>query len=283
MPVIAAFKDVLKRHRTSVRRALVRRFYRFTADDLADGLRRLGIREGDSLLVHSSFNRLEGFLGRPTDIIATIAKVVGPTGHVLMPTLPFAGSAVNYVASAPVFDVRRTPSRTGLLTELFRRQPGVVRSVHPTHAVCVSGPRSRSFVEGHHLAKTPCGRPSPYSRLLDEKGKILLLGTGIGALTFYHFVEEDLEPFLPFPIFTPQTFTLRSIGYAGEELVTETRLFDPLTSTQRRMSRIIPHLKARRMWRSRRIGSVATILLSAEDIYLVSLELAAKGTHFYDR
>jgi len=39
----------------------------------------------------------------------------------MMPTIPFRGTAVEYALGDPVFDVRQTVSRMGLLTELFRR------------------------------------------------------------------------------------------------------------------------------------------------------------------
>ena len=80
------------------------------------------------------------------------------SGTVLMPTLPFGGVAIDYARKNPVFDVRRTPSQTGLLTEIFRRSAGVLRSVHPTHPVAVAGHGAVEMVEGHHLAATPCGR-----------------------------------------------------------------------------------------------------------------------------
>src|SRR6266571_3397586 len=49
----------------------------------------------------------------------------------------------------------------------FRRGPEVVRSLHPTHSVAVSGNKADAIVAGHHAAETPCGRPTPYGKLLE--------------------------------------------------------------------------------------------------------------------
>jgi aminoglycoside 3-N-acetyltransferase len=275
-------KQTLRRRHKAIRLAYIRRYCAFTPEDLLNGLQRIGVHEGDSLFVHSSFDRFEGFQGKPTHVNAILLEAVGQSGHVLMPTLPFSGTAVEYAARNPVFDVIRTPSHMGLLTELFRRQSGVLRSIHPTHAVAVYGARADYFAAEHYRATTPCGRGTPYSRLLDEDGKVLLLGTGISVFTFYHYVEEEIETLLPFPVFTKETFTLRSIDSKGNEVVTRTRLFDPAYSRKRNMDKLVPHMKNRGVWNECQIGNLTAILLSAKDVFSISVGLAQKGVFFYD-
>src|SRR4051812_34982070 len=124
-------KNALKRRGRAIHLAFVRKWFSFSRTDLLDGLRAVGIAAGDCLLVHSSFDRFASYKGSGIEVNDTIRESVGIGGTVLMPTLPFSGSAVDYVRSVSRFDVRRTPSQMGLLTELFRRQQGVLRSVHP--------------------------------------------------------------------------------------------------------------------------------------------------------
>jgi aminoglycoside N3'-acetyltransferase len=99
------FKSWLKR----IRLAYIRQRHSFDREDLVQFLRRLGVKLGDVLLVHSSFDRFEGFIGKPTDVILALQQVVGPGGTVLMPTLPFTGSAIEYAARSVIFDVACTP------------------------------------------------------------------------------------------------------------------------------------------------------------------------------
>ena len=272
-----AVKGWLKR----LRRTWVRRWYCYDRKDFLALLRRVGVRLGDIVIVHSSFDRFEAFNGKPTEIILALQQAVGPLGTLLMPTLPFTGTAVAYVANGGIFDVVRTPSRMGLLTELFRRSPGVVRSVHPTHPVAAWGMRSEEIIAGHHLATTPCGLGSPFTRLLEHGGKILLLGTGIEAMTFFHAVEERLEPEMPFTPFTKETFLLYSKDRDGTVLSSTTRLFAPEWSRLRNLAPLSAALRQRGAWRTARIGGLEVILLGAVDVVDACRDLAKSGVYCY--
>jgi aminoglycoside 3-N-acetyltransferase len=265
-----------------LRRNWMRARHGFDAGALRDRLVSLGIRPGDTIMVHSSFDRFEAFRGTPTDVIDVLMGIVGPAGTVMMPTIPFTGSAVDYVRGGPVFDVRRTPSQMGLLPELFRRRADSVRSVHPTHSVAAAGRLAASITRGHASTATPCGVGSPYHALLEHDGRILLLGTGIRALTFYHAVEEILEPSLPFSPFTTGTFTLQSRDHDQNIVTNTTRLFEPSVSRRRNLDILVPELKQRGEWRSTRIGTLEAVLLDARDVLETCTEMASRGYYCYD-
>jgi aminoglycoside 3-N-acetyltransferase len=277
-----AIKAGIKKQLKAFRRYYARTFHSFTPADFLRRLNQLGIRSGDTVLVHSSFDAFEGFTGKPTDVIAALEEAIGPQGALLMPTLPFTGTAVEYVKENPLFDVARTPSRMGLITELFRRMPGVVRSVHPTHPVAVWGEGATSIAAGHHEAKTPCGKGTPFTRLLERRGKILLLGVDIGSVTFYHGVEEMLEARLPASPFTQQIFHLTSRGPDGSLLSTDTRLFEPAVSRRRNLEKLVPELKRRGAWRTQRLGRLTLIILNAEDVLAAVAGMADRGIYCYD-
>lgn len=277
-------RRTLKRVLTRLHRGFLRTCYPFGPDDLRLALTRLGLHAGDVVLVHSSYDQFTGFRGRPSDVIACLQGVVGPSGTVMMPTLPFTGTAVAHAARQEVFDVRRTPSRVGLLTELFRRSPGVVRSVHPTHPVAAWGARAAAIIDGHHLASTPCGVGSPFARLLDERGKILLLGVGVDSMTFFHTVEEILEPAMPFSPFTTEWFDLASRDASGRALTSHTRLFDPQWSRRRNIGLLVPALRQPGgSWRSTRIGHLDATLIDAAAVVAAARTLAESGVYCYDR
>src|SRR5699024_3727915 len=48
----------------------------------------------------------------------------------------------------PKFYVEETPTNIGILTELFRKRPDVIRSLHPTHSVAALGDGAEEFVAG---------------------------------------------------------------------------------------------------------------------------------------
>ena len=277
-----AAKRVVKAQLRHLHLRYVRRFRAFTSEDLERELRKAGIAEGDTVLMHSAFDAFTGFTGKPTDVIALMQRILTRHGVLMMPTLPFTGTAVDHVARTPVFDVARAPSRVGLLTELFRRSTGVVRSTHPTHAVAIWGDDAAAIAAGHESATTPCGAGSPYARLFDRGGKVLLAGADLASLTLYHALEEALEPRLPVSPFTDQSFTLRSRLPDGTEVTTTTRLFEPRVSRRRNLYKLQPELKRRRAWHTRRVGGLSLIVLDATAIRDATYALAERGIYCYD-
>jgi aminoglycoside 3-N-acetyltransferase len=273
----------LRTWRKRVRGAWARRFHAFGPDDLGSALARLGVRHGDCLLVHSSLERFEGFTGTPSDVLEALQTAVGTEGTLLMPTLPFTGMAVDYASRQPLFDVERTPSKMGLLTELFRRSPGVLRSTHPTHSVAARGPAAAELLAAHHQARTPCGRGSPFARLHDRNGRILFLGAAFGSMTFFHYVEEVMESgSLPSP-FTREEFLLRTRDRGGAVLECRTRLFDPARSRRRNLRPLSLALRERGAWREGVVGGVPLILVEARAVLEAARDLTARGQSCYER
>lgn len=276
-------KARLKGWRKRLRLAYVRRWRAFGADELLAVLRRLGIAPGDIVMVHSSLDRFDGFSGKPSDVIHALQEAVGARGTLLMPTLPFTGTAVEYVSLGQIFDVRRTPSRVGLLTELFRRSPGVGRSVHPTHPVAAWGSHATDMLANHHLARTPCGEGTPFSRLFEHDGRILFLGAGIESMTFFHYIEEVLEPEMPESPFTKDEFILQSRDETGAMLVSKTRLFDPALSRRRDLMKLVPVLRQHGAWAQTRLGELDVVLVETRGVLAACRQLAAQGVYCYDR
>jgi aminoglycoside 3-N-acetyltransferase len=264
-----------------VRHRWITTWFSFGPADLRELLRRLGVAPSDVVMVHSSFDRFEGFLGSLGDAIQTLQDTVGPDGALLMPTLPFVGSAVEYARIHPALDVKRTPSRMGIMTEIFRRLPGVQRSIHPTHPVAGWGKRAASLLESHQSAQTPCGVGSPFQKLAEAEAKILLLGVDVRSMTFFHYLEEELEARMPFSPFTKEWFTLSARDAQGQIWPVSMRLYDPVVSAQRDVRLLVPHLKARGVWREGKVGRLNAILLRCRDVQRVAVEMAADGRFGY--
>lgn len=259
----------------------VRWRYGFGKRELLEALQATGIKRGDAILIHSSIKAFEGFHGTATDIIDVFREAVGPEGTIMMPTLSFTGSAIDYANSGRTFDPRTTPSQVGLLPEVFRRSMGVVRSLHPTHSVAVLGPDSAWWIADHHLADTPCGRGTPFHKLLERDGKIVMAGTGIAPLTFFHTAEELIESRLPFSPFTEKRFVMRCrIG--GKVLDSGAmRLYAPGVSRRRRLAPLEDELRAVGYWKERRTGTLTVTTLRARDVMQTLEDMAARGIFCY--
>ncbi len=154
----------------------------------------MGVREGDILLCHSALRPLRtnqdaGYI-TPQNIIDTLLACVGKTGTLLMPALSYA----TVDERDNLFDVKRTKSCVGAISEVFRTEYPVVRSMHPTHSVCAWGAKAKELTERHFLDRTPVGENSPFRLLAEYDGKILMLGCGLQPMTFMHGVEELVVP-----------------------------------------------------------------------------------------
>lgn len=265
----------MKRRLKRLVRVYHRMFFRFTPADLKRALLQVGIVPGDVLMVHSAFDKFLGFEGGPVDVVWALQEAVGADGALMMPTIPFQGTAVAYALGDPVFDVRHTVSRMGLISDLFRRCTGVVRSIHPTHSVAVWGKRADEIIAGHERSNTPCGRLTPYARLLDHDGKILLMGVSASTMTFCYFAAEELEPRLPVPVLTRETYAMRWKDADGTVRVSNVRLF--ARGIDHDLRPLVAELKRRQQWRRGRVGRLRLALVRARDVYDAAAALADRG------
>jgi aminoglycoside 3-N-acetyltransferase len=215
-------------------------------------------------------------------VIQVLVRADGPRGTLLMPTLSSAASAVAYARKRPVFNPARTPSSVGIVTEVFRRRDDVQRSLHPTHSVAGIGEEAYDFLAGHHLAESPCGRGTPYHRLIERDGKVVLLNAGFGALTLYHCIEELIEPLLPFSPFTEERFVLEIRDGAETLRSAAMRLFDPGVSARRNLDPLRRRLERTGALRAARVGNVPILVVAARDALAAAEELAREGVFCYD-
>ena len=80
---------------------------------LKNDLRAIGIREGDSIIIHSSYKSMGGLEGGIKTLIDSILSVIGDSGTLIAPTLTFRDVSVEN----PVFDYLHTPSCVGAISE----------------------------------------------------------------------------------------------------------------------------------------------------------------------
>jgi aminoglycoside 3-N-acetyltransferase len=194
----------------------------------------LGVRHGGVLLVHSSLRSLGKPEGGAEAVVQGLLAALGPDGTLLMPALSYE----TVTAISPEFDVRHTPSCVGALTEYFRCRPGTIRSVHPTHSVCGTGPRASLLLGSHAQDTTPCGPHSPFRLLPAYDGQILLLGCGLLPNTSMHAVEELIVP--PY-LFTPELEYIVTLA-DGRRLHTRHRRHD-FAGWRQRYDRVAQLLK----------------------------------------
>ncbi|MCD6291732.1 MAG: AAC(3) family N-acetyltransferase [Anaerolineae bacterium] len=239
-----------------------------TAPEITRDLRALGLQPGDDVLVHSSLSSLGWVDGGAETVIDALLAAVSPGGTVLMPAL--TGSPEDGPDNPPHMDVRHTPCATwiGRVPETFRRRPEARRSLHPTHSVTAIGERAGWYTAGHELCDTPCGPGSPYVRLMDHDGYILLLGCTQESNTSLHAIEELAN--VPYHLQEKATDAI-VIDENGREIIVRGRLHQ--WGWERCFSRVDEPLRKAGVMREGRVGQAHTRLISARGLREVILPL----------
>jgi aminoglycoside 3-N-acetyltransferase len=152
-----------------------------------DALAACGVETGDVLFLHSDAILTAQFPPLAPEerydmLIDTILARLGAAGTLVMPTFTYS-----FTRSEP-FDVDRSPSTVGAITEHFRKRPKVLRSSNPMFSVAAFGRFAHVFATSR--ANECFGRDTAFAKLHQVNGKILCAGCSFDRTTFVHYVEE---------------------------------------------------------------------------------------------
>lgn len=155
-----------------------------TAAQLEKQLVDLGVAPDMKLVVHSALSSLGNFTGGANALCIMLMNLLGREGLLMMPSFSlYRGLKTTY----GVFDYYDTPSLVGTVTEHFRKMPGVIRSLNPSHSMAVWGNDKLKYVKDHHKMPT-MHHNSPLGLLEQQDGSALLISCP-ETLTFMHVVE----------------------------------------------------------------------------------------------
>ena len=155
--------------------------------EIKTAFRKLGLRSGMNLVVHSAFSAIGKVEEGPEAFCRLLMETIGNKGTLLMPTFTF--NLYEGKDFGKPFDIRNSPSTCGILTETFRKMPGVVRSCDPCHAFAAWGKHAVEWVRNHHKVPT-VSETSPLGLLEAADGWCLTIAAA-DAVTFMHVVESS--------------------------------------------------------------------------------------------
>jgi aminoglycoside 3-N-acetyltransferase len=177
----------------------------YSREELAADFRRLGVRAGDTVMLHASVRAVGEVAGGPDQIHLALTDALTEAGTLIM----YTGCADHYdnvgrahltpeqereiLEKHPAYDANtaRSARDNGVLVEFFRTWPGSRVNQHITRFV------ARGRQAEHLLSETPWdyafGRGSPMDRFQHAGGKILLLGCDHDTVTFLHYAEHIVD------------------------------------------------------------------------------------------
>ena len=160
-------------------------------------LERIGVRKGDTLLVHSSLSACGRIVGGAQTIIEAIIEAVGPDGNFFVPTFQRSECYLNGINKR--WDHRPSDSRdraseavrwVGTLPlEFMRLYPDAPRGVHLSHSWAGWGKRAAEVLSRQTEDEPPFSDNSCPLVVKDLGGKILLFGSPVGHTSFVHCFE----------------------------------------------------------------------------------------------
>ena len=162
-------------------------------EDIKRGLSQLGIKAGDMAMVHSSLKSLGYIPGGAMTVIEALEETIGEEGILAMPALVACADG----GPRPPYNPATSPIEpwVGIIPETFRKAPGVLRSVHPTHSVCAWGRNAADFLASSEPMNV-FAQDGPWGKLLQRGGKIVFIGESVGGNTFLHATEAWILGYL---------------------------------------------------------------------------------------
>ena len=161
-------EDGLSRHLAHIKRRF--NMHKISKDKFLELLSNCGIKNGDTLIVHCSWRDCFMLDMSPSEVIDTFIDIIGDDGTLLMPCFPY---------NKENFNVNEDVSVAGVLSEIFRKRNGTVRSIFPKGTMCGCGKNAINLINGHEESLYEYDSKSPYSKaILDYDAKILLVGMG---------------------------------------------------------------------------------------------------------
>ena len=220
-----------------------------TKQEIIAGLREMGLKNGDKVLLHSSLFSLGKVEGGPDAAIDAFLEVLGSEGTLLV----------------PVFGA------LGIITETLKKRPDAVISSAPVGTLAAIGKDAELLCKDHWKADTAHGENTPFTRLIDMDGYVCLMGCDQDRNTSLHGVEALLQ--LPYLKSATATFT------APEgETITKTWKYYP--GPHRDFIGIDRYFREAGVMKISRIGNSQVRLIKSRDLFEIGLALGAEDPAF---
>jgi aminoglycoside 3-N-acetyltransferase len=210
---------------------------RWTRRELRAHVAALGLAAGDSVMLHAGLRSVGPMLNGPDALIGAILDVVTDTGTLLVYT-SWDECYEDYIdadgrppeslrADIPPFDAQasRACRDHGAIAEFVRTWPGALRSGNPGASCAAVGARAEWFTRDHPL-DYGYGDGSPFDKLVQARGKVLMVGAPLDTMTLLHHAEHRAA--IPGKRIHRVEVPLRVDGGASWRLIEEFDTSDPV-------------------------------------------------------
>ncbi len=172
-----------------------------TRRQLRAAVESLGVNSGDVVMVHAALRRVGPMMNGPDALIGALLDALGPSGTLAVYTdwdacyddlLDEHGRVPDaHRADIPPFDptTSRANRDHGAIAEFIRTTPGAIRSASAGPSVAAIGAKAEWLTADHPL-DYGYGEGSPFEKLVQANGKVLMVGAPLDTMTLLHHAEH---------------------------------------------------------------------------------------------
>ncbi len=234
-------------------------------EDIKFSLELMDIRKGDILLVHSALSSIGYVEGGADTVIDALLETVREEGTVAMSTLTGWFSP---------FNAENTASAVGKISEKFRLRKNAVRSLHPVHSVAAIGKYAHYITQDHDKCETGCGEGTPYLKIRDLGGKVMLLGVDMDRNTVMHSLEEEIDALYLRTLDIPAPMYME--GYENKKFTL--KKFPP---GHRDFMGLTPVLRKKEALIEGEIGKAAVKVMEVKKLFDIGLEILREDPVYF--
>jgi aminoglycoside 3-N-acetyltransferase len=232
--------------------------------------------------MHSAFHVLNGFDGTPDQVIDCVLSIIGESGNLAMVSLPYTGTTSTYLQTGMPFDVQHTMSAMGVITEMFRHRPGVVRSLNPAHPILACGPAASWLIADHEHTMYSCGKGSPFEKLVHVQAKALFFDVSLRKMTFFHHLEDLFQDTLPVNLYEATPIESTVIDASGKRKTVKTYVFSSAARRYRNSRNFRKMLIKNSVVTMEKIGHTTLIVLQLQQVVECAQHMVRSGTPLWD-
>ena len=178
-----------------------------TKEFLIHKFSQLGIKEGDTLLVHASLSSLGYVVGGSETLYYALKEVIGNEGTIVVPSQtveisdpaswqypPVPQEWHDVIRDAiPAYSKNLSYSKAmGAFSQFIGILPDSIRSNHPMYSFTAIGEKASEII-GQNTMDFPFGDKSPLGKMYSIGAKVLMIGTDFETNTSLHLAENRLN------------------------------------------------------------------------------------------
>ncbi len=155
---------------------------------IRNSFRDAGLKRGDFVVMHADAIVSAQLSGEDANskinlIYEALIELLSTEGTLVVPDFTYCSTRNE------LFSPAHTPSRVGLMSEIFRSRKDTVRSKHPIFSFSAIGRQSDMIAKSS--IDSCFGSTSVFASFHKNNAKIIYLGCSFDRLTFVHYVEES--------------------------------------------------------------------------------------------